>query len=154
MAEHSFRAALIGYFLAKEEGADGDRVIKMLLFHDLPESRIGDIHKVAGKYLNKPEAESEVIKDQKRRMPGEMGEEYQSLLQEFEKRESKEAVVARDADLIECSVQAKEYMEKGYSEAENWIENAGKEIETETAKEMLNLIVEKYEPWWKGLKEV
>ena len=46
IAEHSFRTAVIGYFLAKIEKVDADKVLKMCLFHDLHESRINDLHKV------------------------------------------------------------------------------------------------------------
>ena len=44
VAEHSWRAALMAYFLRdKFPEADMDKVIKMLLIHDLGESFTGDI---------------------------------------------------------------------------------------------------------------
>ena len=48
IASHSFRAAFIGYFLAKQLKADANKVLKMCLLHDLEEIRTGDhnwIHK-------------------------------------------------------------------------------------------------------------
>ncbi|MGM5481989.1 MAG: HD domain-containing protein, partial [Nanobdellota archaeon] len=46
VAEHSFRTTIIGYFLAKQEGADANTVVKICLFHDLSETRLGDFNKV------------------------------------------------------------------------------------------------------------
>jgi hypothetical protein len=43
IAEHSFRAAIIGYLLASVEGADPARTALLCLFHDTQESRIGDV---------------------------------------------------------------------------------------------------------------
>lgn len=153
VAEHSFRAALIGYFIGVEEGVDADKVMKILLFHDLPEARIGDIHKVAVRYLNKEEAEEEVIEHQAERFPEKIAEEYKKLMHDFKELETQEAIVARDADLLECAIQAKEYMEKGHEKAERWIENAEKEIRTETGKKIMEIVKNKETVWWDGLKD-
>ena len=53
VAEYNLRAVRIGYFLSKLEKYDSpERVVIMLLFHDLKECRIGDFHKVANRYVN------------------------------------------------------------------------------------------------------
>ncbi|HEC89736.1 MAG TPA: HD domain-containing protein, partial [Thermoplasmatales archaeon] len=45
VAEHSLRAAQIGYILAKLEGYPHPEIVStMLIFHDIGECRIGDIH--------------------------------------------------------------------------------------------------------------
>ena len=50
VAEHTFRVACIGYTLSKlvSEKIDEMRLLKMCLFHDLPEARTGDHN-----YVNK-----------------------------------------------------------------------------------------------------
>lgn len=51
VAEHSLNAAQIGYILAKMEWADANKVATMLVWHDIAETRIGDMHKVAIWYI-------------------------------------------------------------------------------------------------------
>src|SRR3989338_6068582 len=64
VAEHSFRTAVIGYFLAKLEKADENKVTLMCLFNDLHEARLNDLHKVGHKYINFREAETKAHKEQ------------------------------------------------------------------------------------------
>jgi putative hydrolase of HD superfamily len=65
VAEHSLCAAQIAYIIAKVEGADAHRCATMLLWHDMPEARIGDLHRNASKYLtNKQKAEESALRDQ------------------------------------------------------------------------------------------
>jgi len=53
IADHSWRTALIGFLLARMEGADANRVVEMCILHDLPESRIGDLNYVSARYVKK-----------------------------------------------------------------------------------------------------
>ncbi len=57
VAEHALRAAQIGFILAKMEGYENPyEVCTMLVFHDIGEARVGDIHKVANRYVTVDEA--------------------------------------------------------------------------------------------------
>ena len=50
IAEHSFRTAVIGYVLARLESyEDPYKVVAMCVFHDIEETRIPDINKVANR---------------------------------------------------------------------------------------------------------
>ena len=51
VAEHSLVAAQIGYILAKMEWADVGKVVSMLIWHDIHEARIQDVHKLSLRYL-------------------------------------------------------------------------------------------------------
>ena len=107
VADHSHRNTIIGYILAKMEKADADKVMKMCMFHDIPEVRIGDIDKVAQRYINKDEAEMQVLKDQLTTLPDNIKNEIMSVMQEFFEKSTKEAIIARDADILELLFQAK-----------------------------------------------
>jgi Predicted hydrolases of HD superfamily len=51
IADHCFRAALIGFHLALgQEGVDAGRVALMLMHHDLPEARTGDFNYMHKRY--------------------------------------------------------------------------------------------------------
>lgn len=154
VAEHSHRAAIVGYVLAKLEGADANKVALMCLFNDLHESRINDLHKVGQRYINFREAETKAHREQTEKI-GAIGKEIFALHEEFQAQKTKEAVVARDADLLENALQAREYLKIGYADAQDWIDNIWKVIKTESAKKLL-CEIEKTDPndWWRGLKRI
>jgi putative hydrolase of HD superfamily len=153
VAEHSFRTAVIAYLLAKLEGADTGKVTLMALFHDMGEARTNDLHRIVRRYVNWENVDQRVIKDQAKRLPANVSGEMISLLSEFEETISLEARIARDADLLECLVQAREYQALGYKEAADWISNANAALVTDSAKRIAEECLET-EPkeWWQGLK--
>lgn len=153
VAEHSFRCAVIGYFLAKSENLDTFKVIMMCLFHDVCEARINDLHKIAQSYINFEEAESKASQEQLKSLKEPERGEIESVLKELSYRESRESIVAKDADILECAMQAREYQAQGYEAAEDWLKRAKSSLRSETAKKLLPL-VESVDPneWWKQLK--
>ena len=155
VAEHSFRCAVLGYFLAKSENLDTSKVILMCLFHDLHESRTNDLHKIAQRYLNLKEGENKVSQDQIFSLENSERDEIGSILKEFSDQETKESAVAKDADILECALQAREYqVQQGFTDAESWLKNGQGTLKSESAKRLLALI-EDSDPneWWKNLKE-
>ncbi|MFF0754620.1 HD domain-containing protein [Streptomyces sp. NPDC004267] len=48
----------------------------------------------------------------------------QGAVDEYEAGETPEAIVARDADKLECLVRAVEHHEQGYSLTQNWIDTS------------------------------
>jgi putative hydrolases of HD superfamily len=154
VAEHSYRAAVIGYFLAQLEKVNVHKVMLMCLFNDIHESRLNDLHKVGHRYIDFKEAENKAHAEQCAGL-GNAGDELLSLLTDFQQRESPEAQVARDADLLENALQAREYIKIGYADAQDWLDNINKIIHTESGKKLLKEI-ETIDPnsWWKGLKKI
>ena len=61
LAEHVYRAAVIGYILGEMEGKSGEKIAAMLLFHDNPEARIGDHNKIAQRYIETKKIENKVF---------------------------------------------------------------------------------------------
>ncbi|MBW2963655.1 HD domain-containing protein [Candidatus Woesearchaeota archaeon] len=154
IAEHSFRTAVISYFLAKLEKVNPEKVALMCLFHDLHESRVNDLHKVGQRYINFKEAERKASKEQTEFL-GDAGRDIFELNEEFQNQETKESLVAKDADYVEVSVQAKEYLEMGYKDAQNWIDNCKKCVKTKSAKKLLDLIEKtSSNDWWRTLKKI
>ena len=155
IAEHMWRATILGKFIANQEGADQNKVVTMLLFHDIAEIRIGDIHKVGQRYLKKKEAESFAFEDQIKNLPMHMAKEISVLEKERSEQKTKEAMIAKDADLLECAMQAKEYKEQGYISCQDWMQNVKKQLKTKSAKELFAALEnEPSTSWWGGLKEL
>lgn len=135
VAEHSLNAAQIGYILAKMEGADANKVATMLVWHDIAETRIGDMHKVAVWYItNKKDLERQVMKDQFSGL--DFWEEIKTYFEEMDERLTLEWKVAKDADYLEQAFQAKTYKEIWYEDAQNRITNVGNALKTESAKKI------------------
>ena len=63
--------------------------------------------------------------------------------------------MARDADLLENALEAREHIKTGYKDAQNWLDNINKVIKTGSGKKLLKEI-ENTDPhdWWKGLKKI
>jgi putative hydrolase of HD superfamily len=154
VAEHSFRGAVVAFILGKMEGVNAEKAALTVLFHDIPETRIGDIHKVGQRYIDSKAAEKKAFEEQVAPLP----EEIKKGIKGFDYSNgdsSPEGVVARDADLIECALQYREYLVKGNKDAQDWLNNIRKIVRTKTAKKLLDEI-EKSDPraWWKGLKKI
>ncbi|MFH0978128.1 MAG: HD domain-containing protein [Candidatus Woesearchaeota archaeon] len=155
VAEHSFRTALIGYVLARLEGADTKKVVLECLFHNVAETRLNDFHKVNQRYIDSHAAKHKAVLEQYENLPVEASDELLKLFEELRNDQSKEAQVARDADLLETACQAKEYIEIGYKDAQNWIDNTWKIIKTESGKRLLTLIEKtNSNDWWHNLKKI
>src|SRR3972149_1425436 len=98
VAEHIFRTTYIGYALGKlVDGVNVDRMIKMCLFHDLPEARTGDLNYVNKKYVEADEKKA--VNDLAETLP--FGAEIKRLILEYSEGESLEAKLAHDADQLE-----------------------------------------------------
>src|SRR3989344_1880685 len=130
IAQHSHRASIIAYILAKMENVNVEKTVLMTMFHDVPETRMTDLNKVTRRYFKVKEPEEIIIKEQTQNLPENIKQSIRSLLDEFNEKESKEAVVARDADYLECAIQAKEYMEQGNRAMADWIKNCEKGVRT------------------------
>ena len=132
IADHSFRVAMIGMILAEMEGCDKNKVMKMGLFHDMAEARIGDanfINKLYGTLR-----EEEATKDQLEGLPiaGEVGD----ILKEYNERKSKESVVSKDADNLDQMLLQQEYFYKDEKNSKIWQDHTERFLKTESAKKL------------------
>lgn len=153
VAEHSLRAAQIAYFLAKLEGyANPFEVVTMLVFHDMGEARVGDVHKVANRYVVADEERA--VREQIAEL-GEPGAELFRLWQEAEQTSTVAGKIARDADKLEQAFAAKELIERGYTAAEDWLRNIARLLFTSSAKHLLEeLQKHSSTDWWRDLKKL
>ena len=136
VAEHSFRTAAIAYVLAELEGANPEKAAAIALFHDTGETRVNDQPRVGKTYVDWSGAEEKVIEDQLQRLPAGLGDKIRALYSEGAAKNSPEARIAKDADRLECLIQAREYEDRGHHAAREWIENALASLETEAAKKI------------------
>jgi putative hydrolase of HD superfamily len=134
VAEHCFRCAIIGYLLAAMEKASVHKVILMTMLNDMSEARITDLHKMAQRYMDTEKAEDRSYMEQISGLPKILKGELTKIYQEYRKQKSKESIIARDADILECLIQAKEYYEYGFTKAIKFTKKAPQFLKTKSAR--------------------
>lgn len=151
VSEHINRVVFIGYTLCSlEEGVDMLKVLKMCLLHDLAETRVSDLNYVHQKYVEKKEEQA--VEDLAKTLP--FGEDIKEVLREYEERQTRESIIAKDADNIEWILALKEELDTGNTRAKEWIESAVKRLKTEVAKKIAEQIIKtNSDEWWFGNKE-
>ncbi len=153
VAEHSFRTAIVAYVLAALDGADPERTSILALFHDTQESRTSDIAYIGKQYLSRPDHE-QVTADQTESLPDSVRDPIRGRVTEYETQNSREAVLARDADKLECLLQAREYQLHGQGEPSGWITSSIAELQTDLAKRLAETIVAMpANDWWRAVLE-
>jgi putative hydrolase of HD superfamily len=154
VAEHSFSSAVIGYCLASMEKASVGKVILMTLFNDLHEARITDLHKMAQRYIQLQEAEDQAFGEQVLRLPKDMKDEMSQTRLEYRGQQTQESMIARDADILDCLIQAKEYQEHGFPEAVKFMKKAPQCLKTKSAQRLWQLAKKtSLNDWWLSLSE-
>ena len=146
VAEHILRTLFVGYTLCKMDNTlDENRVLKMCFFHDLPEARTGDMNYVNKKYVDVDEEKA--VRELTEGIS--FGNEIKEAIDEFNKKETREAQIAMDADQLALILQLKEYGDLGNKYAEEWINYALKRLNTTTAKELAAKILSTdFSHWW------
>lgn len=134
VADHSFRCAVIAYYMAHLEKVDPSKAMAMALFNDIHEARINDLHKMGHYYIDFKDAEKRVFKDQVAGLDEGIKEEMTALRREYDAQETKVSIVARDADILECLLQAKEYYDSGHLKARKFFKTAPDHLKTKTAR--------------------
>lgn len=146
VADHTCRTLFIAYVLGQlSEGIDMGRLLKMCLFHDFPEARIGDLNYVNKQYVEANE--ERVLTELTDRLP--FGEEIAALVREFNEKKTAEAVLANDADQLELLFHVKEQADAGNPQTGPWMEYAYERLATEGARTLARLVMETDSAdWW------
>ncbi len=140
--EHTIRVVFLALMIARKEGVkDEEKIIKMALVHDLAETRCTDLSYVQKVYVDAKEdqAAQDLFKDT---LLTDLEHRY---LAEYEKRESIEAKIVKDADNLEVDIELRELAQRGSKLSEKWNDNRrmvrDTKLYTETAKQLWDEIV-------------
>lgn len=151
VAEHSYRVAVVAYILAAMEGCNPDRAATLAVFHDIPETRIGDVPSVGKPFVRTTPAD-EVIAVQTGGMPADLAGPIRDLIAEFEAKESPEAQCAKDADKLECLLQAREYEAQGNPLVRPWAESMAAAVKTEAGRRLAAAaMTAPADQWWRAI---
>lgn len=114
--EHTLRVILLALIIARKEGvASEEKIIKMALVHDLPETRTTDLSYIQKVYVNADEKKSAEHLWQNTSLV-----DLYDLWQEYERRECIEAKIVKDADNLDIDLELKELEDRGSELPKKW----------------------------------
>lgn len=156
VGEHSFMTAVIAYLLAKEINSGTnqarrvsmEKIMVMSIFHDFHEGRTGEMDKVAKLYMTRHEdkANEDIFKD--------VDNELLDLLVEYEAKQTLEALVVYEANVIAFGVECKILMEKGNTHAKEWMDgNSARVRLPESVALMTSIANTDSQDWWKSIRQ-
>ena len=143
VADHSYSMAMIGMVISDLQNYDSEKIIKMILLHDLAESKIGDHtpEQLSKEKKNKLEnnAFDEIIKD----LPNLIKLQYLQIWQEYQENNSLESKIVHQIDKLEMALQAKIYEKDGHSKdkLDSFFESARIDITDTKLKELFTKII-------------
>ena len=124
IAEHIYGVQMlaIAMWSEYEYAIDLKKVLAMLAVHELEETIIGDLTQFQISKQEKEEMGHKAIRQILSKLVG--GDEIESLILEFDKRETPEALFSYQCDKLECDIQCKIYDEEGRVNLHNQSDNS------------------------------
>ena len=87
-------------------------------------------------YIDFREAEKKAFADQIADLEAQVHDALKAMRRDYELQTSADSIVARDADILECLIQAKEYADNGYPVARTFFKRAPDYLKTPTARKL------------------
>jgi putative hydrolase of HD superfamily len=143
VADHSYSMAVIGMVISDLQKYNSEKILKMILLHDLAESKIGDHtpEQLSNEKKNKLEnnAFDEIIQN----LPDLIKTQYLQIWQEYQENNSPESKIVHQIDKLEMILQAKIYEKEGHSKErlESFFESAKIDITDPKLKELFTKII-------------
>jgi len=151
VAEHSYMVAVISFILANQLKIDIKKVLIIALFHDIAETRIGDIYKLADFYVEADERKA--IQDIFLHLPN--GRELIKIAQEYREEKTLESKIVHDADTLALCIELKQLIEKGNIHAKEWFEANVERLKLPLAKKLGEEIRKSNsQDWWKKERQI
>ena len=161
VSDHSHRCALLAFTIAAEEGGDAFRASALAFFHDLPETRLSEAHAVVKRYWTRIAQDEARARDEQNavRPDGPARRLIAALGREWVQGRSLEARAARDADYLECAIQALEYLWQEKSTAREWLDSNLRRLQTPMGRRLGSRLKalylkgdwEDFRVWWKSI---
>ena len=115
VADHSYSMAMMGMIISDIENYNSEKILKMILLHDLAESEIGDYTPGEISIVEKNKLEDNAFSKIIQTLPSNVKIQYETLWRDYQKNESLEAKLVHQLDRLEMALQAKIYQNEGHS---------------------------------------
>ena len=143
VADHTFSMAIMGMVISDLEEYDSEKILKMILLHDLSESKIGDYTPGQISVEDKRELENNAFEEILQALPDNIKSQYLQIWQEYQEKNSPESMLVSQLDRLEMAMQAKIYQVEGRHSEEKmatFFESAEKSITNPKLKELFKKI--------------
>ena len=143
VADHSYSMAMMSMIFSDLENYDSEKILKMVLLHDLAESKIGDFTPGQISKDEKEKIENQAFHEIIEKLPNSIKLEYAEIWKEYQNQISVESQFVHQIDRLEMALQAKIY-EKSGSSKENiatFLQTAKSDITHPKLKELFTKIV-------------
>lgn len=156
VGEHSFMTAVIAYLLAKQinaqskkdRGVSMEKILIMSVFHDFHEGRTGEMDKVAKLYMTRHEDKANID------IFAGIDDELLGMLNEYEAKQSLEALVVYEANVIAFGVECKILMERGNTHAKEWMDANSLRVRLPESVDLMTALAKTdSQDWWKDIRE-
>jgi putative hydrolase of HD superfamily len=143
VADHSYSMAMISMVISDLENYNSEKILKMVLLHDLAESKIGDFTPEQKNKENKIKLENTAFNEIIEYLPESIKNEYLEIWNEYQENTSPESKIIHQIDKLEMALQAKIYQNEGHSneKLESFFESAKIGITNPKLKELFTKIV-------------
>ena len=144
VADHSYSMAIMGMIISDLENCNSEKMLKMILLHDLAESKIGDYTPNQISKENKIKIENNAYDEIIGTLPEAIKLQYRKIWEEYQKQDSPESKIIHQIDKLEMALQAKMYQKQGSSKdaVESFFKSAENEITHPKLKDILNQILQ------------
>jgi len=143
VADHSYSMAIMGMLFSDMRNYNSERILKMILLHDLAESRIGDFTPNQLDIEQKKKLENNAFNQIIDNLPENIKSHYLRIWDDYQKNISVESKFVHQIDRLEMVLQAKLYQKEGHSEnkLKSFFTSAKKEIDDPKLKELFTKII-------------
>ena len=143
VADHSYSMSIMGMIISDIENYNTEKIVKMILLHDLAESEIGDFTPGEISVEKKMELENKAFEKIASSLPDKIKSQYQKLWEEYQNQDSEDAKIVHQLDRLEMALQAKIYYDEGHGDISLFLKSAENEITHPKLKELFRNIMEK-----------
>ena len=144
VADHSYSMAIIGMIISDLDDHNSEKIIKMILLHDLAESQIGDYTPGQIDFGKKNKIENTAFLKILEDLPISIKSQYQNIWKEYQENISPESQLVHQIDRLEMALQAKTYQDEGHppEKLKSFFESAKNDINHPKLKELFRNIIE------------
>ena len=144
VADHSYSMSIMAMIISDLENYDSEKILKMVLLHDLAESKIGDFTPGQISKDEKEKIENQAFHEIIENLPTRISSEYAEIWKEYQNQISVESQIVHQIDRLEMALQAKLYQKSGSSEEDiaTFLETAKSDIFHPKLQQLFRKIIE------------
>jgi putative hydrolase of HD superfamily len=137
--------AIMGMIFSDLENYNTEKILKIILLHDLAESITGDMTPKQILKEEKTILENNAMEKILNYLPPSLQKQYKILWEEYQSDNSKEAKIVHQIDKLEMALQAKIYLNEGYPKEKlaSFFNSARNEIVNPKLLELFRKMLEK-----------